>query len=1114
MELRGLILDKNDEITEIITTRPEYGNLSKWLRDFRVEEPERSRDKDGGFIASLKKALDKLNSELGFVFDPHYEPGLVFPRYSILIDVIKLINNSLDYKVYKEDDFLGWVYQYFDEEGKQAIYNRLNISARNKLEDYDIIPYTQLYTDHYIVEFITQNALGTWWRAQHPESKALEQWEYLLPGSIVENESEELELKDIKILDPACGSGHFLLYAFNLLFELYLEEGKIPQNDIPRFILENNLYSVDIDRRAVQLASLSLYLKAKEINPSLTISGLNLYSTDIIFQNIELFEDLKKRIKGRSEEEKELVESIWQGMRKISSLGSLLPIEREIEHFIRSRKAGITQFIDGYDTRWEQWKDTLISIFKDIINDALKNQDPNEILFARDGMRSVNFLDVFRNRYDFILMNPPYINSRRMNSNYKQALKNYYGPNYFDTSASFIQRAFELLKKNGILGAIFPSTIGFLKNFRTVRDQVLDNNFLKIYVSLGSNCFSEISGERFKASIMVIKKNSIGITKYVNVANFTDPESKSIALIKKDQVTEVNPEIFKKIERVPFLFDLPQEILRFFEKYPPLLDIATPRKGLDTGNNDRFFRFKWEIDPSKIGIRWYPLNKGGGKIRWYGYQKTFINWESNGKELKDFPGSNIRNENFYFKEAITYSTLGYYFCARYLPPGYIFETNGSCIFSKENLFFLLAYLNSTLGEFILQQLNPSIVTNISDLYRLPIYIPDENNRNTLSKMSKKCVALQKWAYQFVATDQEFKHTAIYLTLKRKNSENLLDIITFFYDKIELNLLQVYLYEALIDKKIFEIYGVSSKTQSLIFNLSEPRIGRFPLIKGKISINYSLKQNLREYIEELSSISINSSDLEEIVKNLKSGKPLEDISQEFMINPLSIAIIRRENNIIPKKSIQVLVEDFLTELILKVLKGDKDGIIPLSKNTGYRSLESIILQNLELLVGETRFNDFKKDLQAIIGKSISKWFDNDFFKRHIVQFERRPPIWHISSPAHNFGCFLYYLKLTEDTVSKIKFNYLRPEIEYHKRLIKALQDSLNTQEGDLDKTTKKELEKLENILEDLKKFEGTLEKLISMNYNPDIDDGIKVNLRPWQDLQLLAINKVITYKKAK
>ncbi|MBA7524161.1 hypothetical protein ES705_16298 [subsurface metagenome] len=329
----------------------------------------------------------------------------------------------MDYETYKKDDFLGWVYQYFDEEGKQAIFERLNISASNKLEDYDIVPYSQLYTDHYIVEFITQNALGTWWRAQHPDSEVLNKWDYLLPSSDKFNEFEQMELKDIKILDPACGSGHFLLYAFNLLYELYLEEGKIPQDDIPRYILEKNLYGVDIDRRAVQLANLSLFLKAKEINPALKINKLNLYSTDIIFQNKELFNDLKERIKGRSEDEKELVDALWQGMRKISALGSLLPIEREIEHFIRSRRTGITQFIGEYDTRWEQWKDAILNSFDDIINEALEKQEPNELLFARDGVRGITFLSLFRNQYDIILMNPPYINSRRMNSDYKETLE-------------------------------------------------------------------------------------------------------------------------------------------------------------------------------------------------------------------------------------------------------------------------------------------------------------------------------------------------------------------------------------------------------------------------------------------------------------------------------------------------------------------------------------------------------------------------------------------------------------------------------------------------------------------------------------------------------------------
>ncbi len=1123
MELRGLILDKNDEITEIITTRPEYGNLSKWLRDFRVEEPEIARDRDGGLVASLKKALNKLNNELGFVFEPEYVPGLILPRYNILQDVINLINNSLDYETYKKDDFLGWVYQYFDEEGKQAIFERLNISASNKLEDYDIIPYSQLYTDHYIVEFITQNALGNWWRVHHPDSEALKKWGYLLPQSEEMNDFEKMEIKDIKILDPACGSGHFLLYAFNLLYELYLEEGKIPQNEIPRIILENNLYGVDIDRRAVQLASLSLFLKAKEINPSLTISKLNLYSTDIIFQNKELFEDLKKRMKMRIEEEKELVESIWQGMRKISALGSLLPIEREIEHFIQSRSTGITQFIDGYDTKWEQWKDVLLDTFNEIINNALEKQNSNELLFARDGMRGINFLEVFRNRYDIILMNPPYINSRRMNKNYKEALKNYYGNNYYDTSACFIQRALELLKKGGYLGIVIPHALTFLKNFQTFRNMIIERSKINCFVKLGMYAFSELGRARFRTSIFLAKKEAKGTTIYIDAKESKELWNDLLPIIKSYEHRVTDIKSFIKIEQNPFLFDLPKAILELFDKFSPLnpsdkdkRSIAVPKVGLQTGNNERFIRYKWEIDPNKIGSKWFPINKGGGKIRWFGFQKTYVNWENDGEEIQAYPGSRPQNRKFYFKEGISYSFIGYYFCGRYLPPGYIFEVGGSCIFGNQNLFYLLAYLNSSLGEYILSQLNPSINTQVGDLNRLPIYIPKKDEEKIIITITKKCIKIQKWTYQFVLTDREFKHTGISYSIKKHSNSSLQNVLKLFFNELEEIHIQKLIYEIYLDNKILELYEITSETQKDIINQIDPRVGRFPLIKDYIEHSNLFEKEIKDFIKTLDNVALTDNELQQLIEAIQSGKtfedlsPYEEISLKFRINPISIAKIRKENIIIPDNFAKNSVEDFLTEIILKLLEIDDDGIIPLSKSTGANHIELRILQELESLVGEEHIESFKNEMQEILGKTLEKWLEIDFFKHHIIQFEKRPPIWHISSPSKNFRCYLYYLKLTEDTASKIRFNYLRPEIDYNNKLLTKFQDILISKGEKTDIKTKRSIKKFEKIMDDLNQFDNQLEDLIKRNFKPNIDNGIKENLRPWQELRLLAINKVIKY----
>ncbi len=256
--------------------------------------------------------------------------------------------------------------------------------------------------------------------------------------------------------------------------------------------------------------------------------------------------------------------------------------------------------------------------------------------------------------------------------------------------------------------------------------------------------------------------------------------------------------------------------------------------------------------------------------------------------------------------------------------------------------------------------------------------------------------------------------------------------------------------------------------------------------------------------------------QQLIGAIKSGKtfadlsPYEEMALKFHINPISIAAIRKQNNIIPQNFVKHSIRDFLTEIILKLLKTDDDGIIPLSKNNGENYIEMRILQEFENLVGEEHIESFKNEMQEILGKTLKKWLENDFFKQHVTQFEKRPPIWHISNHSKTFGCFLYYLKLTEDTASKIRFNYLRPEIDYNNKLLKVFQDIMISKGEKTDIKTKRSIEKFEKIIDDLNQFDNKLENLIKRNHKPNIDNGIKENLRPWQELQLLAINKVIKY----
>ncbi|GAG83666.1 unnamed protein product, partial [marine sediment metagenome] len=274
--------------------------------------------------------------EIKVLFDPKNEYSLIVPRYPVLKETIELINDSVNYDAYKEDEMLGWVYQYFQEREKDRIFEEVR-TKKKKISGSDIIPVTSLYTEKYMVRFLVENSLGAMWMEMHPQSNLYKKWEYFVkdPNNTTR---EPKPIKEIKFLDPACGSGHFLLYAFDLFYDMYLEEGRVPENDIPEYILKYNLHGIDIDLRSIQLSALGLWMKAKTKNPDIRIGQINLVSADAVMVDGDRLNEFLDEFR-EDEVAKELVKTIWRGLHNVRELGSLLKVEEQIDEAVERMKS-------------------------------------------------------------------------------------------------------------------------------------------------------------------------------------------------------------------------------------------------------------------------------------------------------------------------------------------------------------------------------------------------------------------------------------------------------------------------------------------------------------------------------------------------------------------------------------------------------------------------------------------------------------------------------------------------------------------------------------------------------------------------------------------------------
>ena len=756
-------------IEEVITTRPEYGSRSKSHRDFREKNSEQAAQPDDGLTGCLFSAFEEVTKEIKVLFDPDNEYSLVIPRYPLLKKAIETINGELDYDTYRQDDFLGWVYQYFNSREKDRVFEEVR-TKKKKISGSDIINVTQLYTEKYMVRFLVENSLGAMWMEMYPDSHLCDRWEYFVrdPNN---STREPKPIQEITFLDPACGSGHFLLYAFDLYYDMYLEEGSIPHDQIPEFILRHNLHGIDIDLRAIQLSALALYLKAKSRNPDMVVQHMNLVSADAIMLDSDILDEFLQDFQDATAQE--LIKTIWQGLENVRELGSLLKVEEQIDEVIERQKDRRLDFFDkGSAKSWEQWKRDLLAALKGYYEKAAQTFDINKQMFANEACKGVQLLDLLEQRYDVVATNPPYMHGRNMGRTLKSDIKSLYPKNSSDLYAVFIERCVQFTGYKGFIAMITQQSFMFINSYVALRKYLLENCLIRNMAHLGPHSFEDISGEKVNSTMfsMINLKNDESKSIFFRLINEEEKEKNLTRLINsevvnKDKLFIIYQDNFKIIPGWPLVYWVDNKIRDLFSIQSKLDSIVEFANRTKTSDNEEYTRYYWEPKES-IGqnCKWVLYTKGGEFNKWYGNNDILINWS---KEARDFfrksPKGRITDEIYWFREGITYSsTSGKGFGCRLIPPLCVYDVKGPAIFSKtnDNIYFLLGLFNSKIISYILEMLNPTIEVQSGDIERVPFCPPPLDTKRRVSALAKQCVNIKKDAVQFVLTDREFKQTAI------------------------------------------------------------------------------------------------------------------------------------------------------------------------------------------------------------------------------------------------------------------------------------------------------------------------------------------------------------------
>lgn len=556
LELRGHLVIEG-EPTEVVTCRPEFGGRSKWLWILRDRESRYRYGEDAEerlWRDGLTQAYRAVSREIRLLFDPEDPYVRVWPSYKVLREVVDRLN-ELPEEAFRADELLGWVYQYFQSEEKDRVFEEVR-TQKKKISGADIIAVTQLYTERYMVEFLLQNSLGRLWMEMFPDSPAKESWPYYVEP-VTPHTRKPKPLKEWKILDPCVGSGHFLVVAFDILRQLYTEERKlaeagripqawaVPESEVARTILEQNLYGIDIDPRAVQLATLALYLKAKEAGLDRSEPlHIHVVAADASFMRGEAWEEFLRSFE-REPSVRRVLEALASSLEDINELGSLLRPEaalREIvqeehrrwEEQVRLRKEEnylfpelktpheeelpFEQITD--EIFWERLAYRVKAAIQGFLDDAREKGEITDQVVAGEARRGFAFLELCEQRYDVVCTNPPYMGSGNMGQVLKEFVAKHYKQGKHDLYAAFILRNRELAEEDGYVAMVTQQSWMFLRSFADLRalseeklkkakpgqfTGLLRETSIETLAHLGPGAFAEISGEVVNIALFTLR---------------------------------------------------------------------------------------------------------------------------------------------------------------------------------------------------------------------------------------------------------------------------------------------------------------------------------------------------------------------------------------------------------------------------------------------------------------------------------------------------------------------------------------------------------------------------------------------------------------------------------
>lgn len=1074
---------------DFVTTPFDTGlPFSAYERD-RVMQLKDENKLDELFRMLFIKQCNKLNDNLPELFektDDYTELLLTISftdKDGVVYHLVHDIEES-NFNIAEEGqiEIIGWLYQYYNTEPKDEVFAHLKKNV--KITKERIPAATQLFTPDWIVRYMVENSLGRLWLERERATSGVSDeylngsyfgWKYYLEEAEQEPDVEkelakiregykDIKPEDIKVIDPCMGSGHILVYAFDVLMQIY-ESAGFTQRDAAQLIIEKNLYGLDIDDRAYQLAYFATMMKGRQYDRR--------FLTKDIKPNLYAIQDVKLHRAMCKDENEETLDYLLHTFVDAKEYGSILNINHPLERLIAYRDYILTLDENGV---------------KENGDDYLLDERGTIITTKEEILPIVNQAIVLAQKYDVVVTNPPYMGSGNMNAKLQKYTKENYPNGKADMFAVFIQKCTCMTKSNGYTAMITQQAFMFLSSFEELRKLLISNMTITSMYHLGFGTFGADFGTT--AFVLLNSQVSTYMGRYLKLTEQRNVDDKQVRAI------ELTNDLLKcSLASSDDFLHLPNNILAYWlsKAYKKIYssnfvisDIALIKAGMKTGDNKRFLRLWYEVSNCKMKTdcfvyddiitsckKWYPYNKGGESRMWYGNHEYIINMENGGAEIisQGREGDyRLRDSNNYFRESLSWSFLtAGRFSMRYFPTGFLCDVAGSSIYPEQkDIGYLLAILTSKVTVEFLKIQNPTLNFQVENISQIPLII-DEGNREKLNILVEANIELSKFDWDSFETSWNFvRHPFLlnnFINTIKRSWENWEDNTILNFSKLQAN-------EIKLNRIIIEIYGLQDElipeVEDKDVTIRKADLGRD--IRSFISYAVGCMFGRYSLFKDGLIFAGGEWDYKKIQDDLFDAIGKNEFTQR---NLTFDANFIDEDNCIPITDEEYFNDDIVGKFVLfakeiygsETLEENLDFIANALGNKGNTSRE--VIRN---------------------------YFIKDFYKDHCKIYQKRPIYWLFDSGKEDgFKALIYMHRYNADTIGTLRIDYLHKMQKVYESEISRMQETIDNSTNVREITAaEKRKEKLIKQIKETKDYDIKIAHLALARIEIDLDDGVKVN----------------------